>query len=107
MALTPQEFAKKWSAALSERASYQHHFLDLCAMLGPPAPAEADPTGSFYAFEKGVEKTGGKGFADYCGARGASSSGRQDAKRAGAPKDPDPLYLCGFRPVARPVLSSV
>ena len=72
-----------------------------------PARAEADPTGSFYAFEKGVEKTGGKGFADYCGARGASSSGRQDAKRAGAPKDPDPLYLYGFRPVARPVLSSV
>ena len=34
-------------------------------MLGAPALAEADPAGSFYAFEKGVEKTGGgKGFAD-------------------------------------------
>ena len=52
--------------ALSERSSYQQHFLDLCAMLGAPAgPAEAGPAGSFYAFEKGVEKTGGgKGFAD-------------------------------------------
>jgi type II restriction/modification system DNA methylase subunit YeeA len=64
--LTPQAFAKKWAeASLSERASYQQHFLDLCAMLGQPAPAEADPSGSFYTFEKGVEKTGGsKGFAD-------------------------------------------
>src|SRR5215213_6730469 len=64
--LTPQAFAKKWAGTtLSERASYQQHFLDLCAMLGQPAPAEADPGGSFYAFEKGVEKTGGgKGFAD-------------------------------------------
>ncbi|CAA9457786.1 MAG: FIG01008102: hypothetical protein [uncultured Rubrobacteraceae bacterium] len=66
MRLTPQEFAKKWEvAALSERSSYQQHFLDLCAMLGQPTPAELDPTGEFYTFEKGVEKTGGgKGFAD-------------------------------------------
>ena len=34
-------------------------------MLGQPTPAEVDPTGEFYTFEKGVEKTGGgKGFAD-------------------------------------------
>jgi hypothetical protein len=66
--LTPQAFAEKWSvAAFSERASYQQHFLDLCAMLDQPAPAEADPRGEFYAFEKGVEKTGGgKGFANVC-----------------------------------------
>ncbi len=66
MTLTPQAIAEKWAgAALSERSSYQQHFLDLCAVVGAPAPAEADPTGAFYAFEKGVEKTGGgKGFAD-------------------------------------------
>ncbi len=30
--LTPQEFATKWAGvALSERSSYQQHFLDLCA----------------------------------------------------------------------------
>ena len=35
--LTPQAFAEKWSkAALSERASYQQHFLDRCAMLNQP-----------------------------------------------------------------------
>ena len=66
-ALTPQVFAKRWGeAALSERSSYQQHFLDLCEVLGAPKPAETDPTGEFYAFEKGVEKTGGgKGFAAY------------------------------------------
>ncbi len=64
--LTPQAFAEKWAGtALSERASYQQHFLDLCAMLGQPAPAEVDRSGEFYTFEKGVEKIGGgKGFAD-------------------------------------------
>jgi hypothetical protein len=53
--LTPQKFAKKWACvALSERSSYQQHFLDLCAMLGAPAgSASAGPAGSFYAFEKG------------------------------------------------------
>lgn len=64
--LTPQTFAKRWGeSTLSERSSYQQHFLDLCEMLGAPKPAEADPAGEFYTFEKGVEKTGGgKGFAD-------------------------------------------
>ncbi len=36
-------------------------------MLGQPTPAEVDPEGEFYTFEKGVKKTGGsggKGFAD-------------------------------------------
>lgn len=62
--LTPQAFAKRWGeSALSERSSYQQHFLDLCEMLGAPKPAETDPAGEFYTFEKGVEKTGsGKGF---------------------------------------------
>jgi hypothetical protein len=51
--------------ALSERASYQQHFLDLCAMLGCTHARRGRPKGEFYAFEKGVEKTGvGKGFAD-------------------------------------------
>jgi hypothetical protein len=65
-ALTPQAFTKRWGeSTLSERSSYQQHFLDLCEMLGAPKPADVDPTGQFYTFEKGVEKTGGgKGFAD-------------------------------------------
>jgi len=56
----------KWRGVTTgERASAQSHFLDLCAMLGEPGPTQADPTGSWYAFEKGAGKlAGGEGFAD-------------------------------------------
>ncbi len=64
--LSPQAFVAKWRGAqLSERASVQEHFLDLCALFGQESPATADPTGAWYTFEKGVTKTGGgQGFAD-------------------------------------------
>ena len=63
---TPGEFAKKWMGSQrTERAAAQEHFIDLCRMLGQPTPNEADPTGDWYAFEKGASKTdGGDGFAD-------------------------------------------
>lgn len=65
-AITPSEFAAKWgSSQLRERAGSQEHFIDLCRMLGEPTPAEADPTGDWYTFERGAEKTGGgEGYAD-------------------------------------------
>ena len=64
--MTPKEFISKWQAAdLKERSASQEHFLDLCRLLGEPTPAEADPTGESYCFEKGVSKlSGGKGWAD-------------------------------------------
>jgi hypothetical protein len=64
--MTPHQFIAKWKAAdLSERSAYQQHFLDLCDLLGQPKPADADKTGAWYTFEKGVSKdAGGKGFAD-------------------------------------------
>ncbi|WP_309720293.1 DNA methyltransferase [Armatimonas sp.] len=68
--LTVSEFVTRWRAStLTERAGYQEHFRDLCALLGHLTPAEADPTGESYAFEKGVKKTGNTsgrvdGFAD-------------------------------------------
>lgn len=67
--LSPQQFAERWAkSTLSERSGSQQHFIDLCRMLGQPTPAEADPDGSFYTFERGVKKSGGatagKGFAD-------------------------------------------
>ena len=40
----------------TERAAAQEHFIDLCRMLGVPTPNEADPTGDWYAFEKGAGK---------------------------------------------------
>jgi hypothetical protein len=64
--MTPSEFAAKWRGVeTGERASAQSHFLDLCRVLGQPGPTDADPTGSWYAFEKGAEKFDGRdGFAD-------------------------------------------
>ncbi len=65
-AMTPQKFIAKWHAAeLKERAAAQEHFLDLCRLVGHPTPAEADPTGDNFCFERGAAKTGGgDGWAD-------------------------------------------
>jgi len=59
-------FIARWQEMqLSERSAAQQHFLQLCQVLGQQTPAEVDPTGAFYTFEKGVQKTGGgQGFAD-------------------------------------------
>jgi type II restriction/modification system DNA methylase subunit YeeA len=64
--MTPTAFINKWRRAeLSERQSAQEHFLDLCALVGHPSPTQEDPSGEFFAFEKGANKLGGgKGFAD-------------------------------------------
>jgi hypothetical protein len=64
--MTPAEFIKKWSdSRLRERQASQEHFLDLCRLLGEPTPAEADPLGDTYCFERGAAKTGGgDGWAD-------------------------------------------
>lgn len=64
--MSPAEFLAKWSrVSLSERASYQQHFLDLCALVGHEPPAKLDPTGQFFCFERGAEiHGGGDGWAD-------------------------------------------
>jgi len=64
--MTPRDFIYKWRRVqLTERSACQQHFLDLCDLLGQPKPAEADPVGAFYTFERGVHKTGGEqGWAD-------------------------------------------
>ena len=66
MQITPDRFIAKWRAAeLKERSAAQEHFIDLCRLLDEPTPAEADPSGTFYAFERGATKTtGGEGWAD-------------------------------------------
>ena len=60
------KFIAKWrKVELKERSAAQEHFIDLCRLLGHPTPAEADPTGETFCFEKGAEKHGGgDGFAD-------------------------------------------
>ena len=64
--MTPREFIAKWRASeLKERSAAQEHFIDLCRLLGEPTPAEDDPTGERYCFERGARKdTGGDGWAD-------------------------------------------
>ena len=64
--MTPHEFIQKWKGhGLTERASAQEHFIDLCRLFDHPTPVEADRRGEDYAFEKGVTKTGGgDGVAD-------------------------------------------
>ena len=58
--ITPEEFVAKWRAStLKESASYAEHFIDLCHLLGQKTPAEADPHGNFFTFQKGVMKNAG------------------------------------------------
>jgi len=64
--VTPNEFIAKWHASeLKERSAAQEHFIDLCRLLDEPTPAEADPKGDHYCFERGALKdSGGEGWAD-------------------------------------------
>lgn len=65
-AMNAAEFIEKWrNAKLKERSSAQEHFIDLCRLLGEKTPAEADPDGTWFAFEAGATKAGGgNGWAD-------------------------------------------
>ena len=55
-------FVARWQAStLTERSAAQSHFNDLCRVLGQEAPAEADPAGAWYTFERGARKSGGGG----------------------------------------------
>jgi type II restriction/modification system DNA methylase subunit YeeA len=64
--MTPAQFVTKWGdSRLRERQGSQEHFIDLCHLLGQPTPAEDDPLGERYCFERGAEKVGGgDGWAD-------------------------------------------
>ena len=64
--MTPHEFITKWRASeLKERSASQEHFIDLFRLLDEPTPAEADPTGERYCFERGARGDSGRdGCAD-------------------------------------------
>jgi len=60
--LTPQQFVEQWrGTTLSERSSYQIHFIDLCRMIGHESPGASgiDSKGKIFAFECGVKKNAG------------------------------------------------
>jgi type II restriction/modification system DNA methylase subunit YeeA len=64
--LTPVGFIHKWSRnTQTEKQIAQAHFGDLCRLFDHPTPAEDDPTGDHFAFEKAATRIGGgKGYAD-------------------------------------------
>lgn len=64
--LSIPDFVSKWRASTrTERSSAQEHFLDICRLMGHPTPAEVDPSGESFTFEKGLSKSsGGQGYAD-------------------------------------------
>jgi len=64
--MNPNTFIAKYiHATVNEKAFYQSHFIDLCALIGVPDPLTLDPHGDFFRFEAGATKsTGGQGFAD-------------------------------------------
>jgi len=68
--LTVEAFIAKWQAStLGEDRNgggARQHFLDLCELLGVQKPADADPKGEWYCFERGAARTttGARGWAD-------------------------------------------
>ena len=69
--MTPQDFIRKWKpVALTERATAQEHFIDLCRLFDHPTPAEDDPVGDHFTFEKGAPKPA------------AAKAGRMSGRRA-------------------------
>jgi len=59
-------FIAKWKGStLKERSAAQEHFIDLCHLIEQDTPAQADPHGEWFCFERGAKKTGGEnGWAD-------------------------------------------
>ena len=50
---------------MKERSAAQEHFIDLCRLLDEPTPADVDPAGEWYCFERGARQdTGAAGWAD-------------------------------------------
>jgi len=85
--MTPQQFIAKWQkVTLSERSACQQHFLDLCELLDQPKPAEADPEGTWYTFERGVEKVAGGKGAGRPSQRVAQSAGVDENQGLGVPR---------------------
>ncbi len=64
--MNAQQFVAKWKEIeLSEIAVAQSHFIDVCSLVGHPAPTDIDAKGEFFTFEIRAEKPHGQfGRAD-------------------------------------------
>src|SRR5713226_7329128 len=65
--MSPEDFIARWRGTTrTERSAAQEHFLDLCALLGVPKPADVERHGTEYTVEKSTRKIGDTaGFAEY------------------------------------------
>ncbi|MFM9995538.1 MAG: hypothetical protein ACKVU4_07010 [Phycisphaerales bacterium] len=62
--ITPHDFVRKWSDRnLSERASSQAHFIELCKMLGVPAPYDNRNDDADYCFDALTAAAGSHQYA--------------------------------------------
>lgn len=69
-------FVERWkNSGLTERASAQAHFIDLCRLLDVPAPTDQRETDSSYGFEARTELAGSAAFAK------ARKAGADDASQ--------------------------
>ena len=60
--MIPEIFIAKWrDATLKERPAAQEHLIGLCRLRDEKTPADADPRGEWFTFEKGARKTSGDG----------------------------------------------
>jgi len=64
--MNPIEFQQKWiGVELKQRSASQEHFLDICRVIEHSTPADMDPTGDTFTFERGASKAmGWNGWAD-------------------------------------------
>ena len=104
--MTPDRFIAKWrDQARTERSASQEHFLDLCELLEVPKPADVDPKGKTFTFEKTTGRLGkdSKGFVDvwkkdcfiweYKGDRKSLKEAHAQAKLATAELGNPPLLI--------------
>lgn len=64
--MTPAEFIAKWERVTGKESAFdREHFIDICRLIGHDTPAEGDPDGVDFTFQRGLKKvTGGQGYAD-------------------------------------------
>jgi hypothetical protein len=59
--MLPEQFVtKSRPVTLSEQATAQEYIIDLCALIQHPTPAEYDPHGYSFCFQKRFSRSDGK-----------------------------------------------
>ncbi|MBX3367681.1 MAG: hypothetical protein KF912_10265 [Phycisphaeraceae bacterium] len=87
--LTPHEFVNNWrNRKLTERESYQAHFIELCKLLGVPAPYQNRALDNDYRFDAITATGGSHAYASAKKSRPTKSRAPQAAPLFGDPENP-------------------